>query len=110
MKSLFQLPEMDMSKMMAAFKMPQLNPEQLMAGQQKNMEAIGASGQLMMEGMQAIAQRQAEMFQQMMAGFMANAAPAANAGEMEERGVDHEAREGNHGRAEGRQGVTARRP
>jgi hypothetical protein len=59
-----------------------------MAGQQKNMEAIGASGQLMMEGMQAIAQRQAEMFQQMMAGFMANAAPAANASEMEDRGVE----------------------
>jgi hypothetical protein len=88
MKNPFQLPEIDVSKMMSAFKMPEVNVEQLMASQQKNMEAFRASSQVMIEGMQALAQRQTEMFQEMMANFMSTAAPTAKTDGMTDRGMD----------------------
>jgi hypothetical protein len=88
MKNPFQLPEIDMSKMMSAFKMPEVNVEQLMASQQKNMEAFKASSQVMIEGMQALAQRQTEMFQEMMANFMSTAAPTVKTDGMTDRGMD----------------------
>jgi hypothetical protein len=88
MKSLFELPEMDMSKMMSAFQMPQLNVEHMMAGQQKNMEAFQVSGQLMVEGLQAIAQRQTEMFQKMITDLVSSAAPAAKTDGAEAPGME----------------------
>lgn len=54
----------DFQKIMVDFKMPGIDPDALMAAQQKNIEAISNANKLAVEGMQAIGKRQAELFQQ----------------------------------------------
>jgi phasin family protein len=57
--------EMDVTKMMGDFKMPTMDVEKLMTVQRKNVEALTNANQLAIEGMQAIARRQAEIMRQM---------------------------------------------
>ncbi len=58
--------EMDVSKMLAEFKMPGVDVDAILASQRKNIEAVTAANQLAMEGMQAVVRRQAEILRQTM--------------------------------------------
>lgn len=55
---------MDVTKLMADFKMPGMDVEAIMAAQRKNIEAFSAANQLAFEGFQALARRQGEMVRQ----------------------------------------------
>jgi phasin family protein len=57
---------MDPRKMMGDFKMSGVDMEQLAASQRRNLEALTADNQLAIEGIQAVARRQSEIFRQMM--------------------------------------------
>lgn len=57
---------MDPAKLMAEFKMPGVDMEQVVASQRRNIEALSAANQLAVEGIQAVAKRQAEIYRQMM--------------------------------------------
>jgi phasin family protein len=57
---------MDPSKMMGDFKVSGVDMDQVVASQRRNLEALTAANQLAVEGMQAIARRQAEILRQMM--------------------------------------------
>jgi phasin family protein len=58
--------EMDVTKLMAEFKMPGVDMETVLATQRKNIEALTKANQLAIEGMQTVARRQAEILR---AGF-----------------------------------------
>lgn len=58
--------EMDVTKLMADFKIPGLDVEALVAAQRRNVEALTQANQLAVEGMQAIARRQSEILRQTM--------------------------------------------
>ena len=58
--------DMDLTKMMGEFKLPGVDPEALAATQKKNIEALTNANQLAVEGLQAVARRQMEIFQQTM--------------------------------------------
>ena len=58
--------EMDLEKMMKEFKMPGVDVDALMTSQRKNFEAIGEANKVAMEGMQAVAARQAEIMREAM--------------------------------------------
>ncbi|MEI8395943.1 MAG: phasin family protein [Rhodospirillaceae bacterium] len=58
--------EMDVSKMLAEFKMPGVDVDAILASQRKNIEAVTAANQLAIEGMQAVVRRQAEILRQTM--------------------------------------------
>ncbi len=53
--------EMDVTKMLAEFKMPGVDLETIMSSQRKNIEALTKANQLAIEGMQTVARRQAEI-------------------------------------------------
>lgn len=53
--------EMDVTKMLAEFKMPGVDLETIMASQRKNIEALTKANQLAIEGLQTVARRQAEI-------------------------------------------------
>ncbi|MDX2101688.1 MAG: phasin family protein [Alphaproteobacteria bacterium] len=53
--------DMDLSKLMADFKVPGVDIESILATQRKNVEALAQANQLAVEGMQAVARRQAEI-------------------------------------------------
>lgn len=62
---------MDPSKLMGDFKMgdfkvPGVDVEAVVASQRRNLEALGEANQLAIEGLQAVARRQTEIFRQMM--------------------------------------------
>ncbi len=57
---------MDTSKLLRDFKMPGVDVEAVVASQRRNLEALTAANQLALEGMQAVARRQSEIFRQMM--------------------------------------------
>jgi phasin family protein len=56
----------DFPKLMGDFKVPGVDVEAVVASQRRNLEALGAANQLAVEGMQAVARRQTEIFRQMM--------------------------------------------
>lgn len=58
--------EMDFSKFFSDYRMPGLDMESMMATQRKNIEALTLANRVAMEGMQAVAQRQAEILRQTM--------------------------------------------
>lgn len=58
--------DMDVSRMMAEFKVPGVDVDAIMATQRKNIEAVTAANQLAIEGMQAVVRRQAEILRQTM--------------------------------------------
>jgi phasin family protein len=53
----------DLSKMLGDFKLPGFDPSAVAAAQQKNLDAIASANRKALEGYQAIARRQAEIFQ-----------------------------------------------
>ena len=57
---------LDVSKLMADFRMPGVDVEAITASQRKNLEALTAANQLAIEGMQAVARRQTEILRQVM--------------------------------------------
>jgi phasin family protein len=59
--------DMDITKMMAEFKLPQVDVEALVAAQRKNIETLSAANKLALEGMQAVAKRNMEIMQQALA-------------------------------------------
>ncbi len=56
----------DASKLMGDFKMPGVDVEAVVASQRRNLEALSEANKLAVEGMQAVAKRQSEIFRQMM--------------------------------------------
>ncbi|MBI1208922.1 MAG: phasin family protein [Azospirillum sp.] len=77
--------EMDVSKMMAEFKMPGVDVDAIMASQRKNIEAVTAANQLAIEGMQAVVRRQAEILRQTMEETGAMLTEMMGAGSPEEK-------------------------
>jgi phasin family protein len=61
-----EMPFMDISKMMEQFKMPGVDMEGLMNARRKDVEALMAANKHAYEGMQAMAQRQAQILQETM--------------------------------------------
>jgi phasin family protein len=59
--------DMDITKMMAEFKLPQVDVEALVAAQRKNIETLSTANRLALEGMQAVAKRNMEIMQQALA-------------------------------------------
>jgi phasin family protein len=53
--------EMDVTKLLAEFKVPGVDLETIMASQRKNIDALTKANQLAIEGMQTVARRQAEI-------------------------------------------------
>jgi phasin family protein len=53
--------EMDVTKMLAEFKVPGVDLETVMSSQRKNIEALTKANQLAIEGLQTVARRQAEI-------------------------------------------------
>src|SRR5258708_34353954 len=56
----------DPSKLMGEFTVPGVDVDAVVSSQRRNLEALGHANQLAIEGMQAVARRQAEIFRQMM--------------------------------------------
>ena len=56
-------PEWDFSKVWADVKMPEFNVNAMIAAQQKNIEAINLANKAAVEGWQAFAKKQAELWQ-----------------------------------------------
>lgn len=54
-------PFLDMDKFMADFRLPSFDVEAMLAMQRKNVEALTQANQLAVEGVQAVARRQAEI-------------------------------------------------
>jgi phasin family protein len=76
--------EIDVQKMMGEFRIPNVDVEAVVAAQKKNIEALTSANQLAVEGMQAVAKRQAEILRQTaeelqknMQSLMENGAPDA---------------------------------
>jgi len=76
--------DMDVQKMMGEFKVPNVDVDAVVAAQKKNIEALTSANQLAVEGMQAVARRQAEILRQTaeevqknIQSFMDNSAPDA---------------------------------
>jgi phasin family protein len=59
--------DMDITKIMAEFKLPQVDVEALVAAQRKNIETLSTANKLALEGMQAVAKRNMEIMQQALA-------------------------------------------
>ena len=57
---------MDASKLMGDFKVPGVDVNAVIASQRRNLEALGEANKLAVEGLQAVAKRQTEIFRQMM--------------------------------------------
>ena len=62
----FDMSKFDMSKMLGDVKIPGFDMEAIMSAQRKNIEALTAANQAAVQGMQAVAQRQAEILSQAM--------------------------------------------
>jgi phasin family protein len=56
--------EMDALKLLGEFKLPGIDLEKLADAQRKNVEALTSANQLVAEGFQAVARRQAEILRQ----------------------------------------------
>lgn len=56
--------DMDVTKVMADFRLPGLDVEALVASQRKNIEALTQANQLAVEGVQAVTRRQVEIARQ----------------------------------------------
>ncbi len=82
--SKFDFAKFDLSKMLGDVKIPGFDMEAIMAAQRKNIEALTAANQAAVQGMQAIAQRQAEILSQAMSEVSSMAQQLAGAGNPQE--------------------------
>ena len=64
--SKFDLGKFDVTKMLGDVKIPGFDMQAIMDAQRKNIEALTAANQAAVQGMQAVAQRQAEILSQAM--------------------------------------------
>lgn len=78
--SKFDFSKFDFSKMMGDMKIPGFDMQSAMDSQRKNIEALNAANQAAVQGMQAVAQRQAEILSQAMSEVSAVAQQLASAG------------------------------
>ncbi|KAB2928490.1 MAG: phasin family protein [Candidatus Contendobacter sp.] len=62
----FDLSKFDMTKMLGDVKIPGFDMQAIMDAQRKNIEALTAANQAAVQGIQAVAQRQAEILSQAM--------------------------------------------
>lgn len=69
----FDFSKFDLRKMVGDLKIPGLDMETLVNAQRKNIEALTAANKVTMEGMQAVAKRQAEILAQALAEVATNA-------------------------------------
>ncbi len=76
----FDMSKLDMSKMLGDLKIPGFDMEAAVAAQRKNIEALTAANQAAVQGMQAVAQRQAEILSQAMSEVSAVAQQLSSAG------------------------------
>ncbi len=76
--SKFDLSKFDMTKMMGDVKIPGFDMEAIVATQRKNIEALTTANQMAVQGMQAVAQRQAEILSQAMSEVSAIAQQLAS--------------------------------
>src|SRR5579872_7140391 len=68
-KSFGPFADLDVGKMMKDLKMPTVDVEALAGAYRKNIEAITEASQVAVEGMQAIAKRQAEILRESMQDY-----------------------------------------
>jgi phasin family protein len=61
----------DFAKMMKDYQLPGVDWQEVMASQQKNVEALTKANQVLFEGAQAVVQREVEILQQAMQEFSA---------------------------------------
>lgn len=76
---------LDPAKLAEQYKLPGFDPQQAMAAQRKNMEAIASANRIAVEGAQAIARRQAEILREAMAEASSVMKQLTEAGAPEER-------------------------
>ena len=72
--------QFDITKIMSEFKLPGVDMDTLLETQRKNIEAVTQANKTAVEGMQAIAKRQAEMLSESMAA-VSNAAKEMSSAE-----------------------------
>jgi phasin family protein len=63
--------DIDLTKMMGEYQIPGVDWSELMASQQKNLQALGKANQLLVEGAQAVIRREVEILQKAMAELAA---------------------------------------
>ncbi len=63
--------DFDLSKMMGEYQIPGVDWSELMASQQKNLQALAKANQLLVEGAQAVVRREVEILQKSMAELAA---------------------------------------
>ncbi len=73
---------LDMSKTMDNFKLPGVDMDAVISSQKKNIEAVNAANQTAIEGVQALAKRQAEILRQSMEEATKAAKEVADVGEL----------------------------
>jgi phasin family protein len=66
-KSPFPQDMTDFSKIMADYKIPGVDWQEVMAAQQKNLQALAKANQVLVEGAQAVMRREVEILQKAMA-------------------------------------------
>lgn len=71
--------QFDLSKMLGDMKVPGFDMQAVMDAQRKNIEALTAANQAAVQGMQAVAQRQAEILSQVVSEISSVAQQLANA-------------------------------
>ena len=74
----------DAGKMMSDLKLPGVDMQALLATQRKNIEALTAANQMVVQNMQAVAKRQSEILAQAMAEVSTTAQQIASAGNPQE--------------------------
>jgi phasin family protein len=82
--SKFDLSKFDMTKLLGDVKIPGFDMDTIMAAQRKNIEALTAANQAAVQGMQAVAQRQAEILSQAMNEVSSIAQQLSTAGNPQE--------------------------
>jgi phasin family protein len=66
-KSPFPYDMSDLNKIMSEYQIPGVNWQELMASQQKNLQALAKANQVLVEGAQAVMRREVEILQKSMA-------------------------------------------
>lgn len=82
--SKFDFSKFDFSKLLSEAKIPGLDMEAAMAAQQKNIKALTDANQAAVQGLQAIAQRQAEILSQSINEVSSIAQQLSSAGNVQE--------------------------
>ncbi|HRY15210.1 MAG: phasin family protein [Candidatus Competibacteraceae bacterium] len=82
--SKFDMSKFDVTKMLGDMKIPGFDMQAIMDAQRKNIEALTAANQAAVQGMQAVAQRQAEILSQAMNEVSAIAQQLSSVGNPQE--------------------------